>query len=207
MSTQTTTTQNQQYTPTPTESQLMSNELQLSNAALPGQLNNIGMAQGLQANLMSGQPLPGYLSTLAGGGISQGQSQNMAQLGNQGVATQFQQMGGLDSGSAAQAMAGNYANILNSNQQFNVNSLLQQLNLASGNAAQNVAGVTSNAGMLGQQSGALASSSGTSTMTQNPFLQSFYSGLGNMANGQTEMQSGGQAAQSAAQSAGQFMAL
>lgn len=200
MSTTTTTNQSQQYTPTPTEQQLMSNELQLSNAALPGQLQNMGQAQGLQSSLMGGKALPGYLGSLPGG-ISQGQSQNEAQMGLQGLSTQFQQMGGLDSGSYAQAGANSYANTMNQNAQFNVQNLAQLLNLASGQAYQNSGMIGGNNSMLGSQSGALASTSGNSAFTQNPFLQSFYSGLGNMANGQTEMQSAGQAGQSA----GQFM--
>lgn len=191
--TTTTTNQSQQYTPTPTETQLMNNELSLSNAALPGQLANQGYAQNLQGLLMNGQNLPGYLNTLPGG-VSQGQSMNEANLANQGIATQFQAMGGLDSGSAAQSLAGNYANTLNQNAQFNIENLAQLMNLASGNAYQNVGMIGNNNAMLGTQSGALASSSGKSSQTSNPFLNSFYSGLGNMANGQNEMQTAGQAA-------------
>lgn len=159
--------------PTSTESNLMSNELAISNAGLQGTIQNQGYAQNLQGLLMTGQNLPGYLSSLPGG-ISQGQSMNEAALGNQNVATQFQQMGGLDSGSAAQAMAGNTANILNTNAQFNVQNLAQLMNLASGNAYQNVGNSSSNNSMLGQQSGALAGSS----VSSNPFLNSLYSNIG-----------------------------
>jgi hypothetical protein len=191
----TTTTTNSSSTPnaTPTDLALQSNELALSNAALPGQIQNTGYAQGLQGLLMTGQNLPGYLSSLPGG-ITQGQSMNEAALGNQSVATQFQQMGGLDSGSAAQAMAGNTASTINSNATFNVENLANLLNLASGQAYQNVGNATTNNSQLGQMALGLTGSSGTSSVSSNPFLNSFYSGLGNMANGQTETQAAGQAA-------------
>lgn len=169
MSSQTTT---QQTTPAPTatETALMNNELAVNQAGQAGTIANQGYAQNLQGLLMTGQALPGYLSTLPGG-VSTGQSMNEAALGNQSVATQYQQMGGLDSGSAAQAMAGNTANTLNTNAQFNIENLAQLMNLASGNAYQNVGNSSSNSSMLGSQSGALASTSGTSTVFANPFSQ------------------------------------
>ena len=125
-----TTTQQQTYQPTSTENALMGNELAVSNAALPGQIANTTQAQGLTSSLLQGANLPGYLNTLPGG-VSPGQSQNEAQMGLQGLSTQFQQMGGLDSGSYAQAGANAYANTLNSNAQFNVENLANLLNLAS----------------------------------------------------------------------------
>lgn len=169
--------QNTQYTPTPTETSLMNNELQLSNAALPGQVANTQQSQGLIGQLLQGGALPGYLSGLPGG-VSQGQAQNEAQLGVQGLATQFQGMGGLDSGAFAQAGANSYANTLNQNAQFNVQNLAQLLNLASGQAYQNSGLVQSNNSGLGAQSAALAGGSSHLTNTTNPFLQSLYSGMG-----------------------------
>jgi hypothetical protein len=193
--TSTTTQSSQSYTPTSTESALMSNELALSNAALPGELSNVTAAQGLQSAIMgAGGANINQLTQ----GVSPGQSQNEAQMGLQGLATTAQAMGGLDSGSYQQAGANAYANTLNSNAQFNIENLAQLMNLASGNAYQNVGGISSNNAMLGTQSGALASSSGNSTVSSNPFLNSFYSGLGNMANGQTETQAYGQSGQTMA---------
>lgn len=165
-----TTTQQTTAQPTATESALMGNELAVSNATQAGTIANAQSAQGLQGLLMAGQGLPGYLSQLPGG-VSQGQSMNEAALGNQSVATQYQQMGGLDSGSAAQGLAGNAANIINSNSQFNIENLAQLMNLASGSAYQNVGNTSSNNSMLGSQSGALAGSSGSSTIFANPFSQ------------------------------------
>lgn len=182
MSTQTSQSSDTTYQPNPTESALMNNELQLSNAALPGQLQNIGQAQNLQSSLLTGQNLPGYLNMLPQG-VSQGQSMNEAQLGLQALAPQFQAMGGLDSGSYAQAGANAFANTLNSNAQFNVQNLAQLLNLASGQAYQNVGNAATNNSTLGQQSGALAGQNSRSTLNQNPFLNSFYSGLGTQASG------------------------
>jgi hypothetical protein len=179
----TTTTQQSTPQPTATETSLMNNELAVSNAGLQGTIQNQGYAQGLQGLLMQGKPLPGYLSSLPSG-VSQTQSMNEAALGNQSTATSFQAMGGLDSGSAAQAMAGNTANTLNTNAQFNVQNLAQLMNLASGNAYQNVGNSSANNAMLGQQSGALAGNA----VTSNPFLNSFYTsmgqGLGNTFSGQ-----------------------
>lgn len=178
----TTSQQNTNYTPTPTETSLMNNELQLSNAALPGQISNAQQSQSLVGNLLQGGNLPGYLNNLPGG-VSQGQSQNEAQLGLQALAPQFQAMGGLDSGSYAQAGANAYANTLNQNAQFNVQNLAQLLNLASGQAYQNSGLVGANNQGLGSQSGALASSNTSGSSMSNPFLQSFYSGLGNVFSG------------------------
>lgn len=177
MGVQTSSQQNTQYTPTPTETSLMNNELQLSNAALPGQVANTQQSQGLIGQLLQGGALPGYLSGLPGG-VSQGQAQNEAQLGVQGLATQFQGMGGLDSGAFAQAGANSYANTLNQNAQFNIQNLAQLLNLASGQAYQNSGLVQSNNSGLGSQSGTLASSNTSGISTTNPFLQSLYSSAG-----------------------------
>lgn len=169
MGSQTTQT-TQQYTPTPTETALMNNELNISNATQAGTIANDLTAQGLQSSLMQGQALPGYLSSLPGG-VSNSQSMNEAQMGLQGLSTQFQQMGGLDSGSYAQAGANSFANTLNTNAQFNIQNLAQLMNLASGNAYQNVGNTASNNSTLGQQSGALAGSSSSSTIFANPFSQ------------------------------------
>lgn len=188
----TTQSSNTNYTPTSTETALMGNELQLSNAALPGQIQNTQQSQGLISQLLTGGSLPGYLNNLPGG-VSNATSLNEAQLGVQGLASQFNQAGGLDTGSYQQAGANAYANTLNQNAQFNVQNLAQLLNLASGQAYNNQGQVTANNGALGSQSGALASSSSNIALTSNPFLQSFYSGLGNMANGQTETQAIGSA--------------
>lgn len=165
-------TTNSQTTPQPTatETSLMNNELNISNATQQGTINNDLQAQGLQSALMSGSALPGYLGSLPGG-ISNAQSQNEAQMGLQGLSTQFQQMGGLDSGSYAQAGANAYANTMNQNAQFNIQNLAQLMNLASGNAYQNVGNTASNNATLGQQSGLLAGTSSTSTMFANPFSQ------------------------------------
>ncbi len=64
------------------------------------------------------------------GQVSDIQAQNEAQLGLQGLATQFQGMGGLDSGEYAQAGANAYANTLNQNAQYNATNALnnQQFN-------------------------------------------------------------------------------
>lgn len=169
MGSQTTTQQTTQQ-PTATETALMNNELSLSNSALPGQISNTLQSQGLVGNLLQGGALPGYLNSLPGG-VSQGQSQNEAQMGLQGLSTQFQQMGGLDSGSYAQAGANAYANTLNQNSQFNIENLANLLNLASGQAYNNAGITQSNNASLGQQSGALAGTSGTSTIFANPFSQ------------------------------------
>lgn len=177
MSTNTTQQSSTQYTPTATETALMGNELSLSNAALPGQISNTTQSQDLIGRLLTGSSLPGYLNGLPGG-ISTAQSMNEAQMGVNGLAPTFQAMGGLDSGSFAQAGANAYANTLNSNAQFNIQNLAQLLNMAAGGAYQNQGAVTSNNSALGAQSGALASSNSTSTLTQNPFLNSFYQSLG-----------------------------
>jgi len=156
----------QQSTPQPTanDTALQANELQLSNAALPGQIQNTLQSQNLQGDLFSGQPLPGYLNGIQNG-VSQGQSMNEAQMGLQGLSTQFQGMGGLDSGSYAQAGANSYANTINANSQFNVQNLAQLMNLAAGGSYNNSQQVTSNNQMLGSQATALASSSGSTTAT------------------------------------------
>ena len=171
----TTTTTQTTPQPTATESALMGNELQLSNAALPGQIQNQGYAQNLQGLLMQGQSLPGYLNSLPGG-VSQQQSMNEAALGAQTGAVTAQSMGGLDTGSYQQSTANAAANTINQNSQFNVENLANLLSLASGQAYQNAGLSSANNQMLGQQSDALASTN--QTVTQNPFLNALYSNMG-----------------------------
>ena len=158
----------------------MNNELSLSNATIGQQTSNTQQALGLQSLLYSGQPLPGYLSSLPGG-VSNAQSQNEAQMGLQGLSTQFQQMGGLDSGSYAQAGANAYANTMNQNAQFNISNLGNLMNLAAGGSYNTTGALSSNASALGQQSGALAGTSSSSTVFANPFQEML--GLGQSAIG------------------------
>jgi len=57
------------------------------------------------------------------------------------------------------------------------------MNLASGNAAQNITGAGNNNSQLGSLALGLTGQSGTSSVSSNPFLNSFYGGLGSTASG------------------------
>lgn len=181
-----TTVVNQTQTPTPTpeEQELVRLQLEQAKAFDPiqRQLNESG--GNLVMKLLQGQDLPGYLNQLPGG-ISPDVVNSISQQAISDITPSFQKSGILDSGVAAQIAARTSADVRNQSAQFNLQNLMQLLNLAVGGQAQVQAPAIQTAGQL---AGSLAglrsinttgSSTGTSTtIGMNPFLKSFQQSAG-----------------------------
>jgi DNA-binding CsgD family transcriptional regulator len=178
----TTNVTTQQSTPTAEETAL--NQLQLGQAqAMDPMQRQINQSGGTLINqLLTGQQLPGYLNTLPGG-IDENTTQGIVNQSLRDVYSQGNVQGIGDSGTMQSVAARTAGDIRLSAQEFNLQNLMQLLNLASGQAAQNqnIAGSTVNS--LGSRLAGLRSTTGTSTGTQtttsmNPFLKSFQTSFG-----------------------------
>lgn len=176
------------YTPTPEEQQLQRLQLDQAKAFDPYQRQIQASGGELITNLLKGQSLPGYLNTLPGG-ISSDVTQGIVDQSLKDIAPQFQSSGILDSGVAAQIAGRTAGDIRNQSAQFNLQNLMQLLNLAVGGQAQVQAPSLNTQAQLGQSLSGLRQvnqSGSTSTFGMNPFLKSFQTsfgeGLGKTAN-------------------------
>src|SRR3990167_955857 len=180
-----TTTVNQSTTPTPTAEETRLNQLDLQlRERNQGALGDVqGNSLNLANLLLKGQGLPGYLGGLPGG-VDEGVTQSIVDKSLRDIKPSFQQGGILDSGVAASISARTAGDIRRNSAEFNLNNLLQLLNLATGNAAQVQQPVLAQSADLGGRLAGLRSvnQSGTSTTNmrsnQNPFLNSLASGVG-----------------------------
>ena len=171
------------YTATPEERQLQASQLGQATAFDPIQRQLNSNAGGLINSLLQGQNLPGYLNQLPGG-IDQGVTNDIVGQSLQDLYPQFQQAGILDSGTAAQISGRTAADIRTNAAQFNLQNLMQLLNLAVGGQAQVQQPIMQNNQMLGQGLAGLRTMNQTGSSTQttigmNPFLKSFQTSLGN----------------------------
>ena len=141
----------QQQTVQPTEEETELNKLLLERqrAAQPSLLSNDQLALALSGQLLSGQGLPGNLAGLPGG-INEEVTQQIVDDSLEDVATSAQFSGILDSGVAAELGARTSADIRTQSEQFNINNLLQLLNLALGSPAQVQAPIASSSQQLSQ---------------------------------------------------------
>lgn len=126
---------NVQPTPTPEEQRLNELDLQLREKLQPGLENTNQLGLALSGKLLSGGELPGSLSELPGG-ISPEVTQDIVNQSLLDVRTNFQGQGILDSGVAQEIGARTAADIRTQSEQFNLQNLLQLLNLAVGSTAQ-----------------------------------------------------------------------
>jgi hypothetical protein len=129
--------QQQQTTPeaTPQERELNVLDLELRKALQPQLIDVNKLALGLSGELLSGGQLPGFLGDLPGG-ISPEVTQNIVDESLEDVATSAQLGGILDSGVTQELGARTAADIRTQAEQFNIQNLLQLLNLAVGGTAQ-----------------------------------------------------------------------
>ena len=177
--------QTQQATPTPEETALNKLQLEQAQAAQPGTLEAQSNSLNLVNKLLTGSmDLPGYLKTLAGG-ITEDQTQSMVNSSLRDVASGLNVNGLIDSGTGMSIAGRASADIRNQNAQFNIGALQNMLNLALSGQAQVQAPVQGATSQLASSLQGLRTinSSGTSTTTQssmNPFLKSFYSGIGSV---------------------------
>lgn len=172
-----TTVVNQTSTPTPTAEETAYNQLKLEQqqAVNPYETQAIQSGLTLSNSLLTGQALPGYLNSLPGG-ISESDTQNMVNQSLHDITPGFQSSGLLDSGVRASISARTAGDIRNQNAAFNVQNLLQLLNIATGSQANPLQAPVSMGAQLGSSLAGLRSNttSGTSsysTQKQNPFLQ------------------------------------
>ncbi len=167
-----------QVTASPEERALLASQGRIQQAGESDQIALNKNASSLALNLLQGQNLPGYLNTLPGG-ISPDVTQSIVNQSLADIAPRFQQSGILDSGVAAQISGRTAADIRNQSAQFNLQNLMQLLNLATGSSAQAQAPMLTNTGQLGSSlAGLRSTSSSGSTIGMNPFLKSFQTSLG-----------------------------
>lgn len=124
--------------------------------------------------------MPGYLNTLPGG-ISEDVVGSITQQSLQDIMPQFQKSGILDSGTAAQISSRTAADIRNQAKQFNIQNLMQLLNVGVGGQAQVQQPALATSQMLNQSLAGLRSinqSGSQTTLGMNPFLKSFQQSLG-----------------------------
>jgi hypothetical protein len=162
-------------TATPEETALNQLNLQRAQASQAGTLANDQSALTLQGNLMRGESLPGYLNTLTGG-IDTNAQNSMANSAVKTVNPYMNQGGIMDSGTAASIGAKAAQQSYQNSQEFNIQNLMQLMNLATGNAAQNQSGMQSTSSQLSNSLAGLrttSSNSNTTYKSQNPFIKSF----------------------------------
>lgn len=171
------------YTPTAAENQLNQDQADIFSAGKPSYIRN--QQSGLDASnaLLTGQPLPGYLSGLPGG-ITDADINDSIQLGLRDLNPMFQQNGILNSGSAASIAARFAAEQRLGAKQFNIQNLMQLLNLGVGGQAIPLQLGMQTGSMLGQRLAGLRSGTTTSQGSQvtssgrNPFVTSFLGSFG-----------------------------
>jgi hypothetical protein len=185
--TNTTNNSTQQATPTNQYQGLLNNEMSVSNANVGNQMSVNNNSANLINSLLTGT----YSG--AGSGISSQQNQSMVNQSLRDIAPQFQTSGILNSGEAGQIATQTGALVSNQNAQFNVQAAQNLMNAGLGGSSAWSGNAMSGNQVVGNQLAGLNKVTGSSVQTQNPFLNTFYSGLGNMANMQTETQAAGQA--------------
>ena len=116
---------------TPEERELNRLDLELRKAGQEGMMNVQDLALRLSGQLLAGEDLPGYLRGLPGG-INPEVTQELVDRSIEDVATSAQLSGILDSGTAGELATRAATDIRTQSEQFNINNLLQLLNLATG---------------------------------------------------------------------------
>lgn len=184
----TTTSTNTTSQATPTAEETALNKLQLGQAQAndPTQRQLNQNAGSLINQLLTGDnKLPGFLGNL-GEGISQDQMNSTIDYSLRDMNAQLAKSGAgtfMESGASQAVGARTAADLRNANQQYNQQNKFNLLNLATGNAAQIQQPMLNTANMLGQRLAGLRTNTGTSAVTSNPFLNSFYSAAGNSLGG------------------------
>ena len=174
--------QTQKATATAEETRMNQLDLQLREKAQPGLEQVQGSGLELSNLLLRGLNLPGNLEGLPGG-ISEGVTQDLVNQSLRDIKPGFQQGGILDSGVAASVSARTAGDIRRGSAEFNINNLMQLLNLAVGGQAQVQSPILGQSQALGGRLSGLRSvnqtGTGTSTVKgMNPFMKSFQTQLG-----------------------------
>lgn len=171
----TTTQQSATATATPEEKELMQQQIDVNNFMNPyAKQNYADLSSNIQAILEGKQPMAKGI-----GGISDDDTNNMANAAVRGVLPQFQSAGILDSGIAVQGATRAAADVRNQNAQFNTSAAQNLFNLASGGQSNLQSQFQSNTNNLTTQlAGLRTTNSSGSTIGMNPFLKSFETSLG-----------------------------
>lgn len=176
----TTTNQSTTVTATPEEKAMEALQLQRQQTNAPMQAQLDQNQYSLANQLLTGQNLPGNLTGAQG--ISETDTNNMANAAVRNVLPQFQSAGILDSGIAVQGATRAAADIRNQNAQFNVSAIQNLLNQALGGSSNLTGANTQSNQVLGSQlAGLRSTNSSGSTIGMNPFLKSFETSLGKTA--------------------------
>lgn len=175
--TNTTTNQTQQAQPTPQETTLMNQQISNNAFMQPiAQKSYSDLSSNIQAILEGRAP-----AATGVGGITEDQTQSMVNQSLRDIMPQFQTNGILNSGEAAQVANLTAAQTRNSNAQFNVSSAQNLFNLASGGQSNLQGQQQSSTNNLTNELAGLRTTTSNQTVSQNPFLNSFYSSLGSTA--------------------------
>lgn len=175
--TTTTTNQTQQATPTAQETTLMNQQIANNQFMQPiAQQSYQDLSSNIQAILEGRQP-----AATGVGGITNDQTQSMVNQSLRDIMPQFQTSGILNSGEAAQVANLTAAQTRNSNAQFNVSAAQNLFNLASGGQSNLQGQQQSSTNNLTSELAGLRTVNSNQTVSQNPFLNSFYSTLGTQA--------------------------
>lgn len=172
--TTTTTNQTQQATATPEEKALMNQQIQNNSFMQPiAQKNYSDLSDNIQAILEGRTP-----AAQGVGGITEDQTQSMVNQSLRDIMPQFQTSGILNSGEAAQVANQTSALTRNANAQFNTTAAQNLFNIASGGQSnlQNQQQSSTN-NLTGELAG-LRTTTNNNSVTQNPFLNSFYQSTG-----------------------------
>ncbi len=160
---------------TPEERALMQQQLDMNNFMNPyAKQNYADLSGNIQAILEGKQPMAKGI-----GGVSEEDTNNMANAAVRGVLPQFQSAGILDSGIALQGATRSAADIRNQNAQFNTSAAQNLFNLAAGGQSnlqsQYQGGMNTS---FSQLAGLRTTTTSGSTIGMNPFLKSFETQFG-----------------------------
>jgi hypothetical protein len=170
--------QSTQYTPTAEEKRMQAVYAGQIEAQDPmqRQLNQTGSENVL--NLLQGKDLPGYLGKLPGG-IDEATTADIANRSIKDIQPFFGQAGLLDSGVNAQISSRTAGDVRRSSAEFNINNLMQLLNIGVGGQAQVVSNAQSNQSTFSQSLAGLRGSTTTGTyQNQNKTNQFGWSAFG-----------------------------
>jgi len=167
----------QQYTPSAQELRAMENQNKVYEAGMPGMIGAQNAGFDAAQNLLQGKDLPGFLKPLPYG-ISESMTADIANRSIKDIQPFFSQAGLLDSGTNAAISGRTAGDIRRGSAEFNINNLMQLLNIGVGGQAS----VTSGFAGVGSTLAGLVKGTGTTSGSytnqsqysyQQPFAQTF----------------------------------
>jgi len=165
------------YTMSPEERKMVGLQTQVYEAGMPGMIGAQNAAFDASQRLLKGEELPGYLKPLPYG-ISEEMTGDIANRALKDIQPFFAQAGLENSGTAQAVMGRTAGDIRRASAEFNINNLMQLLNIGVGGQA----AVTSGFSGIGSTLSGLVKGTGTTTSNtsnwsnyryQQPFAQTF----------------------------------